>query len=138
MGVSTDAILFWGITFEEGADYLDDIDDRAEEAEEEDEAREVPRPEDRGDIRSPEWEEWRGRFWAWKKEQPTVGRHCSGDYPMYYVTVGGSERRASRGSAVEVTSLEVEPGWGPKLKAYCERLGLPWSEPKWWLVSYWG
>jgi hypothetical protein len=42
MGVSTDAILFWGITFEEEADYLDDIDDRAYEADEEDEAREVP------------------------------------------------------------------------------------------------
>ena len=68
-----------------------------------------------------------------------VGTYCSSDYPMYYVCVKAGQYAVSRGSETEVPNgLHFEPHWNEMLQKYCELMGLPYSEPKWLLVSYWG
>jgi hypothetical protein len=66
--------------------------------------------------------------------------HCSGDYPMYYVTVERLHYTCYRGDEKEVTAdmLNVTPEDKEKLQAFCKLMDLPWQEPKWYLVSYWG
>jgi hypothetical protein len=158
MGVSTDAILFWGIVSdEEGHPWLkhqpeddeDDDDDDSDDDSDDDEfdweevyaeAMGVPCPDaEYGDDTKPIYQ----AYWKRKREiieasGCTFGSHCSGDCPMDYVAVVESETTARRGYPEEITSLEVKPDWEPKLREFCEKLNIPWGEPKWWLVSYWG
>lgn len=68
-----------------------------------------------------------------------VGVYCSGDYPMNFVWVNDGRYIANRGEAIEIPDgLKAKPEWKDQIKTYCEVLNLPYSEPKWFLVSYWG
>lgn len=63
---------------------------------------------------------------------------CSYDYPMYLLTVRGTELRAARGDMVDVDSLDVPADKINAMKAWCVEKGIEWQEPKWRLVSMYG
>jgi hypothetical protein len=94
----------------------------------------------------------------YKKEEPVlVGKHCSGDCPMYYVYIVESQTRAWRGNAQpidpdQLREMDMRGGakWNGQLFDFAERYALPnpgeevgeylgsASTMGWWLVSYWG
>lgn len=84
------------------------------------------------------------KYWEEKRninKQCGIGVHayCSGDYPMYFVCIEETRYVAYRGDAVEIPiAMTNWPKWDAKLKAYCELMHLPFKDPKWLLVSYWG
>ena len=141
MSVSTDAILFFGIEFGEDCqislddgEYWDDLGDKWEK-------RHIQRPTISG-YSGPEWDEWRAK----QKEFRTsgigiyTGRHCSSDYPMYYVSLEAHRQSNPRGYVTEIDSSKMTPTQEQldALTQFCEEHSIPWKTPGWKLVSYWG
>jgi len=147
MGQSTDAILFYGYCFEEGAELLaEEFDGDWGEAY----ARKMglnrpaePYPEKNGpgaeEIKAKYAAYWEAKRDLVAKSGAKIGYHCSGDYPIPYVAICASEIRAHRGYEREVASLAVQPEWQAMFDEFCRVMDItPKGEPKWWLVSYWG
>lgn len=64
--------------------------------------------------------------------------HCSCDCPMYILGVKASKRTAYRGTPVALDqSIQSEPAWATELADFCKQMGIPYSEPQWWLASLW-
>jgi hypothetical protein len=111
MGMSTDAILFYGYVWEE---------------EQYDEEPIIP--EEALDLYGSD-------------EPVLAGFHCSSDYGMPYVYVQASHTRASRGYPKTVKSLREREDWDAQLTAFVERFDISLTEaqgPDWYLVSYLG
>jgi hypothetical protein len=117
MGVSTDAILVYGIPLKEGA-----IDEYYE---------------GEGSPESgPSWMAYYGN----EEDGLVIVSHCHGDFPMHILSVEGSEIRAWRGAAKRVDAL---PAMGndvdEKLRAFVKKHKLAVDgKPGWWLASYGG
>ena len=153
MGVSTDAILFYGIAYD---DNENTFDLEIENGEWEDLLlSKVGMADDsglfnkEGDYAMPEGKERKAAEkkrddWHEKKTKyldslgVEVGIHCSIDYPMYRVVVCESEIRVPRGYIEHVTALDVGEDWDDKIKYFCKLLGVKYKKPQWNLVSFWG
>jgi hypothetical protein len=135
MGLSTDALLWWGYCWEDTEDLVPDDEDG-----------------DRGDweatyaakmgLQQGEGED----FGAWyerksaavKASGVVVDSHCSSEYPIPLIAISESKKRAWRGSPVAVDSLAVDPSWPSKLAEFCRIMGITppeGQEPRWWLAS---
>ena len=126
MGVSTDAILFYGIHDPETeASDLSNVQERLADRF----GPQVYWPDDGGDLH------YLGEFIEEKYPGLEVDWHCSGDYPVLFVYA--EKFRAWRGEVVEVGILprptEKQSG---QLLELAELLG--WEGPGVFLVSYWG
>lgn len=86
---------------------------------------------------------WRD-YWAKKdKLEEEVGvtlvYHCSNEYTMYILAATASVQTANRGYPVELgQSIAAQEGWRQKIRAFCERINVPFEEPQFILCSYWG
>lgn len=149
MGVSTDAIIAFGFDLGEDKpecmEEYDDFEDFIAHAE----GWADPSPSG-----SPEWDAWYKTHEpemkaAWEEKRKIVAAcpveiiyHCSCEWAMFVVAIRGTETRAWRGSPRELgtaeTVLRVDPARVERAKAWCEKVGIPWSEPKWLLFSMWG
>lgn len=155
MGQSTDAILCFGIAFEEEFEFP--------WSEEEDSDHESwwlkvngyscplfnPFTEE-GDFKpgidreDPRIGEFFGHKRNWLRDHPfpvDVVHHCSGDYPMYILAVLGTEIYAHRGypQSVDPEDFVIPEGGRETLLGFCEKYGIATvGGPKWWLCSYWG
>lgn len=116
MGVSTDAILIYGIDF--GEDPESPLFEYNDET---------------------------GEHLAYDltKDGPLeYVRHCSGDYPMHIIGLKSAHYEAARGYP---TTFDRLPENGAvitvedyeALRLFCEKHNLPYSEPKWLLCSMW-
>ena len=138
MSTSTDAILFYGFPIDEDA-----VDLRALEIDGEtddwyvansnwEELKGPPQPNNNIDYKGAEWEAWRELKHEWEASPQNVGidTHCSDSYPMYYVH--GRQYRAYRGDLEEINpaALIPAPEDDANIKAFCERYGIPYSQPK--------
>lgn len=104
------------------------------------------------------WDAWykehKPRVQAFWKEEPefveelldgiTVGTHCSGSCPMYYIAIDESSATARRGYPLAFDNDELAEtperlaGWDAKLRAFCEMAGIePPEKFQWFLASYW-
>lgn len=148
MGVSTDAILFWGLCFDEENVYPwnqgnDDPDDEEEFDPDKRYAAAVGIKEPHPEYHKQDDADWT-QYWdkqrkAVKAAGCDVGYHCSDECSMYYVCVSDSETKAYRGSPKEIKSLDVPDKWREMLADYCKKMGIKTKQkPRWWLVSYWG
>ena len=63
--------------------------------------------------------------------------HCSGDYPMYFLAVRGTEMTAHRGDPTAVTIEAVAPEKIQAMRELCEKHGIEWKEPGWHIFSMW-
>lgn len=136
MGISSDGILCFGFDLgveDESPEFLGEFEDLDEYL--------------RDDANIPEWsKENSGRdyFEKVKKvidECPVDLRmHCSYDYPMYILTIRGTEIRASRGYPEKITPdmLSVQKEKIEAAKEWCENHGVEWQEPSWILCSIYG
>lgn len=144
VGQSTDGILFYGIDFGEDGLDLDEYFDKQNEDHdfEEHYARKVAGihlPDEPWSAESPAWEKDRKARQKAETACPCkVASYCSGDYPIYFASVKDGFYRVNRGDAIEIPDgLTARPEWKDQLRTYCEQMALPYSEPKWWLVSNW-
>ena len=119
MGISTDAYLFYGVCLP------DDFYPELKIWEDEDEVVDLYN-----------WEEVVKKTDLPESNQISMGLHCHMDDPMWFVCA--EQYSAWRGSPEEIKSFAVKPKWDLQIKEFCEKLGLPYEQPKWWLVSYWG
>lgn len=157
MGVSTDAILFYGHVFDtEGCvpwetDDEDDNDWEDRYAA----ARGLSQPSEAYPQHwpgptgySPEEQRilslWFDYWAACRKlveECPCeILTHCSADYPMPYVAIKASRQCANRGGPVEATTENEDSlDWDEQIQDFCTLMGIETeAPPRWWLVSYWG
>jgi hypothetical protein len=68
-----------------------------------------------------------------------ISNHCSGDYGIPYVHVKEAEITVYRGSNKEITldMLKINPEWDQQIKKFCEIMGIEFKPCGWRLVSYW-
>lgn len=144
MGVSTDAILFFGYCWDEECEPFTEVENF------EDPDFDVddfilqkygfrPEPEEVYGTDPSKADEW-STYWKEKHvfldSLPEIIRHCHYDHVMYGIAMRGTKIEAVRGcpkEAVFTHSADMESS----LKEFCEKLGIkPQDQPKWWLVSY--
>ena len=154
MGVSTDAILCFGVSLEEETELpWDDFDELEEwwveyvwdfsppfEIYDEDGYfldginKDDPIVEDYYDRRN----EFKEKVLPLLPVE--VVRHCSCNYPMHIIIPKGVEWRAWRGypQKIDPTKLTVTEQQIQQLLDFCERYKIEFEgEPAWWLVSDW-
>lgn len=162
MGISTDAVLFWGLCDSEenhwanlGRDWEDP--DNVEDTDDLDDWEEVyairmgleapPEPYEEHKDKYPPF--WDAKSKLVEDSGCAIDYHCCDESRMPYVSVSESLVMASRGFPVEVGNfhsgqrdgadlLKVDLGWDAKLRRFCEVMGIKYSEPRWWLVSWMG
>jgi hypothetical protein len=122
MGQSTDAIICYGVAISEDFDFPEfdyDAEDSDAEAVRNPLGYMVDSGDPVGDI--------------------VLVQHCSDAYPMYIVAIKGTEIRAWRGSPrlFFPQNMVSAPHWDAKLRAFCEKHNIPFSEPGWILCSNW-
>jgi len=94
-------------------------------------------------IEIPEWtpetntEYWKAKWTAIAAIPIELIEHCSSEYPMYFLAVRGTKQTALRGHTVDADQRDIEPSEIDALRAFCERHGVEWKEPKWQIFSMW-
>jgi hypothetical protein len=158
MGVSTDAILFWGYCWKDEGDSIYGAEDEPAEDEDSDEwekryaaAHGVTEPAEAYPEKdsAPDAARIKKLHEAyWDKKRKLVERsgcavhvHCSYDYAVPYIAVEKSRTVAKRGYPEPIADIDVADGWEEKLRDFCKALGVKppkGQKPRWWLVSLWG
>jgi len=140
MGISSDGILFYGIMFdwEDGNEPWAD-DEGGDEAWVCDKLGISDKEPKHDDYKSQDWKD----YWEYKRERlADIGiefvLHCAYDYAMWGLAISPTILRAYRGYPKEIDSIDIAEEWNEKLRAFCELVGVPYSEPKWWLCSVYG
>ncbi|KKN98816.1 hypothetical protein LCGC14_0140570 [marine sediment metagenome] len=152
MGMSSTAILFWGLCSDEEEEHWKNIGRDEEDLD-------YYNPFDDNDDDEPDDEDWeeiyatkkglhypsepRNEYWDAKRKLVKesgceIGTHCSFDYGMPYIAITESEIRAYQGCPEKIETLEVKSDWEQKLREFCGVMGIKWSEPRWWIVSLYG
>jgi len=143
MGVSTDAILFFGIDLGENNEFpWIDEEDGADVESFIAAKLGVSRPDCEYEGNEKLFSDyWNKRREVMRNLGCDVGWHCSGSYPMCFVCLEKFNFSACRGypqiidpAVMQTVSAEDIQ----KLKDFCELIEVEWQEPKWQLASYWG
>lgn len=134
MGVSTDALLYYGAP-------LGDEDDAES-------WWEKVRPTDPEQLEEFEddptyWIEKHVLAGQYPVKDVRIGIHCSYDYPMYFVYIEESMIKAWRGYPKAFNPRQyfhVGSTWNGQLRNFFRFLGIEdrYTEPKWTLASLWG
>ena len=98
-------------------------------------------------IEVPTWQP--GQYEAYSEARKTaltqvpvdVIEHCSGDYPMYFLAVRGTDITARRGYPERLPPRRphdfVSQAQIDALYAFCKRHDIEWQEPGWHIFSMW-
>ena len=82
-------------------------------------------------------------YWTKKRElikacPVQIGTYCSCDFPMRYVSVKEGTYKVRRGFTCEIPNgLTAKPEWDKQIEDFCKLMDIPYSKPKWLLVSLW-
>lgn len=119
MGVSTDAILLYGVPLSSDTDLSYD--------------------EESGVESGPAWMNWMGNA----DSGVTIVEHCSDACPMYFVAIEATVVRAWRGHPKYIIPMKLDVAvanvLNEHLAAFCKKYGLkPDGNHGWYLASYWG
>jgi len=149
MGVSTDAIICYGISYEEGYEFpwgeedieewwINDIKGFKPVMEVYDDSGEWLEGVTEEQIN--EYFEYRRKF---KNNHPlpiSLVHHCSNDYPMYILAVPSTVITAFRGypktinpDHFDLSNHNIQP-----FIEFCKEFDLYVEDPDWYLCSYWG
>lgn len=144
MGTSTDAIIAYGFDLGAEEDLPEHLSALLCKHEHE---VEPALAEDHG-LNWPAWQAG-GGYAAYEAAQNAVLKqipidliaHCSGEYTMYFLAARGSNQKARRGypQALEPADLNADK-FAPAvdaMRAFCDRHGIEWQEPKWHIFSWW-
>lgn len=143
MGVSNDSILAFGFSLEEDRpDCLDDDEGSSYETFDDMVIAKsgLKEPNDNTEYEhnatSPEWVEYYKKVNEIKATCP-VEMHwfCSYEYPMYFISLKGTEKKASRGYVEEVNTDKIAEQAIEKFKQFCESYNIEWQTPKWYIFG---
>lgn len=150
MGVSTDGIIAFGVPCEEGAQFPwweEEIEEwwRAEHGFVD--VHEPWTPEgdyaegwEYGDPRLDEYHAHR-KEWLEDNPLPELVNYCSGECPMYAITIPGRGLVCHRGypQTFQPSQLVVKKEEVEALEAFLAKYHLEYEgKPRWLLLSYWG
>lgn len=126
MGVSTDAILFYGFP-------LDDEDKQFEDGYPwEREYKEIC------DFIAEKYGYKGDDNWGFAdKLKVIIGYHCCEEEEMYYIAIEESIIKANRGFPKEISNLNIKPNWDKQLQEFYSKLKIKVDKSKWWMVSNW-
>lgn len=143
MGISCDAILFFGFPFGEEDDPILGGDEDGESWESKLYALSgVKMPEESYDEKDAKLKEryhaaWDAQRAVLKKEVCEIDTHATGDYPMPFVCIKATKTTAYLGDPKKIETPKTDPKeWIEALRTFCDKLGIEWQEPAWYLVSY--
>jgi hypothetical protein len=68
----------------------------------------------------------------------TIEWHCSDACTMYIACIKSSLTTAWRGKPKRIAHIHVAHSWDNQLVDFAKSVGLTYTEPAWWLASYWG
>ena len=125
MGVSTNAMLYYGFDFYDPESGLGELPFWSDE-EDDISCIDYKYTEKLSDFEKARIEELGVK----------ISEHCSCDFPIYYVCI--QEYLAHRSYPKKIAELKTEAEWDEKIKEACGILGIPYREPAWNLASYWG
>lgn len=115
MGISTDALLLYGVPLDEDTELTYD--------------------EDAGDpANGPAYMAYMGEA----EDGISIIVHCSEECPMYFVIIEDTLTRAWRGYPKAVSTSPSKPDWAKRLKAFCKTHKLLHGKPDWYLASVMG
>lgn len=119
MGVSTDAVHFYGVPIDADSEAHEIVHDWLNS--------------DEIDGEPKDWFKQRGINGV------TVGYHCSDNYVMYYLAIAESEVTAYRGSPMRVgVDMGSTRGWDVRLRHALQAIGITVDKPfDWWIASWW-
>lgn len=63
--------------------------------------------------------------------------HCSGEYPMYFLALRGTNFTAYRGTPALVVQRDILQTDIDAMRAFCEKHAIAWQEPGWHIFSMW-
>jgi len=110
MGISSDAMLIWGMDFGEDPPFPFDVEGFETDV-----------------------------VWDYMKDHPLLEHvpHCSYESTMHVIGLRSTYKCASRGCPVEM--IEIPPVGDPTpIREFCEHFGLEYKEPSWILCSMMG
>lgn len=85
-------------------------------------------------------------YWKAQREVVTassalVGEHCSNECRMTFVAIRASVTKAHRGDPRQILSLDIDSAWRwqSQLEEFCDLLQIDVSGKKlgWWMASWW-
>lgn len=126
MGVSTNAILYYGF------DFYNEEDDEPEITEQ------LQKFLGLGEFEDQE------EYYDVTKNDPfiDIDYHCSANYRIWYVCYKPHHFIAHRGYPYQIDNIgqlgQDMSAMDAQLKTFCDQHGIPWQQPKWNLASYWG
>jgi len=156
VGISSDAILFYGLMVAESGDAGDDPGwiSQPEHEDHEDgfpggveeaiaaKAGVVAPEAEYGPSVAAEYSAyWEASREAMEASGIVVGQHCSWDFPLPYLAVTSTHEVAGRGYAIDVSDKrgEFDEEAADKLLAgACEAMGVKPAKGRWWLCSLMG
>ena len=82
-------------------------------------------------------------FWKKKRELIDISGcevdlHGYEDEPRYFIAIKSSITTVYQGDVKTVVLAEVQSDWDLKIKDFCDKIGVQYSQPSWKLVSYYG
>jgi hypothetical protein len=131
MGFSTNAYLFWGFTFDSPDREIRLRPLWAEDG---------PWAEEGGERVWGYWPYWSDveKVARLKEIRVVLDAYCSKINPSWFVSLQDACHRAWRGHSLELPGLALPMDARERLHEACNLMVIPWQDPKWWLVSYWG
>ncbi len=155
MGVSTNGTISFGVVCEEDTEFPWDTDrfdgDIDDWWREENGFQDVHHPwTPEGNYaagwqeKDPRFKEYNAHRHEWTEANPVpvaTENYCSGDYPMYAITIPGVGLSCCRGEpeAFKPAELTVSEEQVEALKAFLEKYKIAHDGgPRWLLTSYWG
>ena len=149
MGVSTDAIICYGISYEEGYKFPWDHKNSIEEWWVDDVLGFTPSIQiydSEGNHLPKVTEEQINQYWKERRDfedkcplPVELIRHCSWGYPMFIVAVPSTVIYAHRGYPKELNPKHFDLS-NHNIQSFidfCKKHNIYEEDPKWWLCSFW-
>lgn len=71
--------------------------------------------------------------------KPAIVGNVAVGYGMTYASIGVSQVNVGWGAeSFSPEKLKSEPEWDTMLREFCDRHGIPFTEPRWYLGAYYG
>lgn len=136
MSSTASALIMFGVKLRPGR-FVPDYGEIEEEWEK---TERPPEPEDKGDYKTPAWDEWRKRLEVWRKSPRAVNieLYCCDETSRYVISSTGLMLQADWQETIILTPsilARQTPEHIQALKEFCERFGLPYQEPQWLLAA---
>lgn len=81
----------------------------------------------------------------WKEDQTfhkalpiEINTSSTYEYPILFISIKGAIFSADWGDFTEITTLNIAPEWDNILKEYCDKLGINYEQPRWYLTAFYG